>query len=90
MRVEFGELDIDLGFLPGSAVVEGDLLGVVDQLVVLRAVFTLQLLLNRSQLTKGWRDEANNDTRYKVPSKDHSGPLIANQLSQLPREQYDV
>mmetsp|Transcript_31177 Transcript_31177/g.47713 ORF Transcript_31177/g.47713 Transcript_31177/m.47713 type:complete len:255 (-) Transcript_31177:439-1203(-) len=84
------ELVMDMLLFPVTSVVEGDFLGVVEEISVLGSVLTLELLLNSGELTEGRRDEADDDTGDEVPSDGHARSLPSDELGQLLGEEDDI
>ena len=84
------ELVINLSFLPRASIIKSDFLGVIEQVRMFGSVVSLELLLLGGELSEGRGDEANDDSRHKVPSNGQSRSFPSNELRKLSREEEDV
>ena len=90
MLVKLLEMTSDHVSLPLCAIIERNILGVVDQIRLLSTIFSFQVLLNRCQFAKSGRYVPDNHRRHEVPPNSGGWTLPAHQLGQFAGEQNNV
>ena len=90
MLVKLLEMTRDHVSLPLCAIIERNILGVVDQIRLLSTIFSFQVLLNRCQFAKSGRYVPDNHRRHEVPPDSGGWSLPPHQLGQFAGEQNNV
>lgn len=90
VRVELSESTIDVLSLPLGTVIEGNLLGVLEERGLERSVFSLELLLHCGKSAERRGNDLDNNSREQVPGECQGGSFPSDEVSKLSTEQEHV
>ena len=90
MSIEFLEAAVNIASLPFVTVVEGNLLGVSEQITVEGTVLSLKSRFLSSESSEGWGDDFDDPAGEGVPCERNGGAFPTDQLRQLPGEEEHV